>query len=167
MSKLRRYYGEGNTYFITCITQNREHVLIKYQSQLKESIRKYKNELKFSIIAWVILPDHFHMIVNPKDNNLSIILQKIKLSFSNKLRYLSGVRKGQIWQRRFWDHIIRNQEDMNNHIDYIHYNPVKHDYVKNPFDWNYSSLDEYRERDYYSKDWGVMDKIRFEDDYGE
>ncbi|MCD6163236.1 MAG: transposase [candidate division Zixibacteria bacterium] len=167
MSKLKRYYNEGNIYFITCVTNNRKHILIQYQSQLKDSIRKYKTELNFSIIAWVILPDHFHMIINPKNDNLSKLFQKIKLSFSKKFLYLSGVAKGQIWQSRFWDHVIRNQENMNNHIDYIHYNSVKHGYVKSPFDWVHSSLGEYYKRGYYSKDWGVMDAIRFEDDYGE
>ncbi|MCD6162410.1 MAG: transposase [candidate division Zixibacteria bacterium] len=167
MSILKRYYNEGNIYFITCVTQNRERILIQHQSQLKDSIRKYKAELNFSIIAWVILPDHFHMIINPRDNNLSKLFNKIKLSFSKKFRYLSGVNKGRIWQSRFWDHVIRNQEDMNNHIDYIHYNPVKYGYMKSPFDWEHSSINEYFKRGYYSKDWGVMDEIKFDDDYGE
>ena len=107
------------------------------------------------------------MIINPKDNSLSILLNKIKLSFSKKFRYLSGVNKERIWQSRFWDHVIRNQEDMNNHIDYIHYNPVKHGYVKSSFDWEHSSINEYFKQGYYSKDWAVMDEIKFEDDYGE
>jgi len=115
--------------------------------------------MKFKIPAFVALPDHVHILINPGGTNVSLILQRIKLSFSKKVRYLLGQSSGQIWQKRFWDHIIRNQEDMNKHIDYIHYNPVKHGYTNRPHDWKYSTFPEYYKRGYYSEDWGEMDPL--------
>ena len=64
----------------------------------------------------------------------------------------SGEKK--IWQRRFWEHVIRNEEDWRRHVDYIHYNPVKHGYAMCPSDWQYSSFSRAVERGWYSQDWG-------------
>ena len=75
------------------------------------------------------------------------------------------MKSGIVWQKRYWDHIIRNQDDMNNHVDYIHYNPIKHGYVNNPFDWKLSSIHNFK--DIYQADWGKSEKIIFEGDYGE
>jgi putative transposase len=72
-----------------------------------------------------------------------------------------------IWQKRFYDHIIRDQKDFNYHIDYIHYNPVKHGHVENPFDWNFSSLNGYFKEGHYAKDWGVNTELKFDGDFGE
>ncbi len=167
MSKLLRYYDDGNTYFITAVTNNRKKILIEHHDLFVDSLIKYKEKLRFSLIAWVVLPDHFHMIIDPGENDLSLVMQKLKLSFSKKFRYISNETKGHIWQSRFWDHIIRNQSDMNNHIDYIHYNPVKHGYVKNPFHWNPSSIHEYFRDGYYSGDWGCSEDLKFTGEYGE
>lgn len=167
MSRLLRYYDEGNVYFITAVTKNRVRILIKHQDLFEDSVKKYKEELRFSLIAWVVLTDHFHMIIDPRKSNISLVMQKIKLSFSKKFRYNSGEARGHVWQCRFWDHVIRNQTDMNNHIDYIHYNPVKHAYVKSPFHWGPSSIHEYFSRGYYTGDWGVSEKLTFDGEYGE
>lgn len=167
MSKLLRYYNGENVYFVTAVTKNREKILTEHQNLFEDSVKKYKEKLKFSLIASVILPDHFHMIIDPKHGNLSMIIQKLKLSFSKKFRYISGDERGHIWQSRFWDHIIRDQIDMNNHIDYIHYNPVKHGYVMSPFNWGPSSIHEYYKRGYYTRDWGVSEELTFAGQYGE
>ncbi len=74
---------------------------------------------------------------------------------------------GKIWQRRFWDHVIRDQNDLNKHIDYIHYNPVKHGLIKSPFEWEYSSIHNFCAEGYYSLDWGVKDKPDMDGEYGE
>jgi putative transposase len=75
--------------------------------------------------------------------------------------------RGKVWQTRYWDHIIRNEKDMNNHINYIHYNAVKHGLVESPFKWQYSSIHMYKEEGYYTEEWGVREKIVFKDDFGE
>ncbi len=166
MSKLLRHYSKGSIYFITAVTDQREKLLIKHYDLLRDSMTKYQNNLKFELIAFVILPDHLHLIINPENSDLSNIMQRIKLSFSKKLRYIS-VRSGMVWQKRFWDHVIRDRDDMNRHIDYIHYNPVKHGYVNSPFDWKESSIHDFYEKGLYPKDWGRKEKLIFDGDYGE
>ena len=117
--------------------------------------------------SWVVLPDHFHMIVDPKDNDLSGIVRRLKLSFANLYHIQQGMKRGTIWQPRFWDHIIRDRVDMNRHIDYIHYNPVKHGFVSDPFKWRYSSLDRYHKNGYYARDWGVNEQLWTDGEFGE
>lgn len=130
-----------------------------------ESVNGIKNKLDFKVIAWVINPDHFHMIIDPKKNNLSEIVKRIKLSFSKKYKYRHSIGPGRIWQNRFWDHIIRNETDFNRHIDYIHFNPVKHNLVKSPFQYKFSSIHKFR--NFYEDDWGAKTVLKFEEDYGE
>ena len=165
MTNIRRYYKEGQVYFITCVAYNRKKILIHNVDLFWESIQSIKNRLTFEIIAWVIIPDHFHMIIDPKVSNLSDILKRIKLSFSKKYRFNHQSVASRIWQNRFWDHIIRDQKDLNKHIDYIRYNPVKHEIVKSPFKYEYSSLSEYE--DFYEDDWGVKEILEFDGEFGE
>jgi len=167
MSKLLRFYSEGNIYFITAVTHKRKGFLIEHFDLLWSSVQKYQNELLFDIKAWVVLPDHFHMVVDPNDTNLSLIIQKIKLSFSKKVKYERVPKSESIWQKRFWDHIIRDQNDLNNHINYIHYNPLKHHYIDNPSKWEFSSMKDYIKRGVYLLDWGTRDVIQFDGNYGE
>jgi hypothetical protein len=80
----------------------------------------------------------------------------------------SRLRKNEkpIWQRRFWEHLIRNQKDLNRHIEYIHYNPVKHGLTKAPGDWAYSSFQRYVDKGIYDLKWGAGDKVEFDDTVG-
>jgi putative transposase len=167
MSRLRRYYSKGNIYFITAVTHQRQNLLIKYVGRFKDSMNKYRDELGVAYIAHVIMPDHIHMIIDPKNNDLSHVLNKIKLSFSKKVRHLFGWTGGHIWQSRFWDHMIRDQNDLNKHIDYIHYNPVKHGFAGSPFNWMESSIHDYYREGYYSRDWGSSATVILDGDYGE
>ena len=165
MTNIRRYFIEGDTIFLTHITYNRRPILIDNFDLLWSAVQKHVNNGR--IISWVILPDHFHIILNNNDIDIPTIIKKIKLTFSANLRKSINKKSGRIWQFRFWDHIIRNQDDLNNHIDYIHYNPVKHGLVRSPFEWKYSSLHDYVGRGYYPRDWGVREKIKFDGDFGE
>ena len=107
------------------------------------------------------------LLIDPKQNNLSIIIQKIKLSFHKKYNYFRNTPVKKIWQSRFWDHVIRNESDLANHFDYIHYNPVKHRYVHKPIEWKYSSFNNFFEKGYYSDGWGVNEKLSFDGKFGE
>ena len=119
------------------------------------------------MLAWAILPDHFHVIIRPGNSTISEIMHDVKLSFGFMYRERARVRSGRIWQNRFWDHIIRHQEDMNRHVDYIHYNPVKHGLVNNPFEWPDSSLHRFVSEGFYSRDWGQSVQPTFEEEFGE
>ena len=98
----------------------------------------------------------------------------IKSNFSrqiptNEYRRKSRTLKRErgIWQRRFWEHCIRNNEDLNRHIDYIHYNPVKHGYAEKASQWEYSSIHQYIQEGHLNKEWGVVEDFCFEEKFGE
>jgi putative transposase len=167
MSKLLRHYSGGNIYFITTITRRRSKILVEYHDLFWDSLLKFKKTIDFDIVAYVILPDHVHLIIDPRGGNPSDIMMRVKFSFSKKVRFESSQHSNAVWQSRFWDHMIRDQGDLNRHIDYIHYNPVKHGYVTSPFEWEHSSIHEFFRQGYYASDWGVMDKIEISGEFGE
>jgi putative transposase len=167
MVKIRRYHVDNAVYFITNVTYDRQPILINDIALLRESAAEISKRHRFEILAHVILPDHFHLILDPKAGNVSNILQRIKMSFAARHRKQQGLRSGRVWQNRFWDHIIRDNNDMNRHVDYIHYNPVKHGIVKSPFDWAHSSIDRYHRNGYYQRDWGATEGVAISGEYGE
>jgi len=167
MSNLRRYFKNADICFITNVTFQRKPILIENIDLLRQSIDNVKKKSTFNLIAWVILPDHFHFILDPKENDPTKILQRIKMSFGVLYRVKLNIRSGRIWQNRFWDHIIRNQNDLNLHVDYIHFNPVKHGYVTKASDWEHSSILDYINMGVYQKDWEIIKPQDLEGDFGE
>ncbi len=168
MPEYNRYYRQGGTYFFTAVSYrrrcifNNERAISLLWNCFKTTIKLYR----FSVNAVVILPDHIHTIwtLPENDSDFSTRWKIIKSDFSRQYKkidtgYLpkSLIRKGEvgIWQRRFWEHLIRDQEDFNKHCDYIHYNPVKHGLVKKPAEWKYSSFDNYVKHGYYDQYWGI------------
>ena len=166
MSKLRRYFRPDDIAFLAHVTYNRMPILIEYFEILWNAIEKHRIATRFDLMAWVVLPDHFHMIIAAGDKKIPDLIKKIKLSFSSMYRKVTEQREGRVWQYRFWDHIIRDQADLNHHIDYIHYNPVKHDFVNDPRYWKYSSYNAYLKEGIYIPGWGAKD-VKFEGEYGE
>ena len=157
MSNLRRFHEDGYIYFITNVTYKRQPLLIANVDLLEDALTACKSRCGFDLIAWVMMPDHFHLIIDPGETHISSILQRIKMSFAAQYRRRHRMHSGRVWQNRFWDHIIRDQEDVNRHIDYIHFNPVKHGQVGKPLNWPYSSFGEYVKQGLYQSDWGVID----------
>ena len=92
-------------------------------------------------------------------------MHNFKITFSRNYRDMYA--PGKVWQDRFWDHIMRNQEDMNRHLDYIHYNPVKHGLVNDPFLYENSSLKKFYQNGYYQRDWGIKEEVEFKRGFGE
>jgi putative transposase len=167
MSKLLRYYSSGQSYFITAVTHSRDPILIENSDLMREAMACAKTFGNLEILAWVILPDHFHAVLRPENGDLASTMQRLKLSFSSRYRKRMNLRYGQIWQRRFWDHTIRNADDLQRHLDYIHYNPVKHGLIECPFEWTESSACEFLRRGNYSSDWGRDDLFMDADGFGE
>ena len=167
MSKLLRYYVPGQTCFIANVTQNRIPILDGNYDLLLDSLYRYSRSLPFELIAYVLMPNHFHLLLSAPNTTPDKIMQKIKLSFSRRLNSRLGAVTGSVWQRRYWDHIIRDQDDFNKHFDYVHYNPVKHGYVDDPTKWKYSSFSRYLAEGIYSEGWGVVSRPRFSGDFGE
>jgi len=165
MSRLRRYFSEGKPYFITNVAFKRRPILRDNVDLFWQAADSVSRRLSFELIAWVVMPDHFHLIVDATECSLSDFMKRIKLSFSRYFMIRRGATKGRLWQYRYWDHIIRNEKDLNNHLNYIHYNPVKHGLVTRPFDYPHSSIHKFAE--YYQTDWGAKEEVEFNGDFGE
>jgi putative transposase len=167
MTNIRRHFQTGNLYFLTHVTSSRLPILVNNFDLLWRAIDASRVKHPFDLIAWVVLPDHMHLLIDPLQCDLSGVMRKIKLVFSTKYRESIRLASGRVWQNRFWDHCIRDQKDFNRHVDYIHYNPVKHGLVSAPGDYSYSSFREYRDQGYYSDDWGMREAIVTEGLFGE
>ena len=160
--KYRRLYVEGGTYFFTLVTENRRAILVKNVENLRSAFKHVMRNRPFSIEAMVVLPDHLHAIWKLPDNDsdYSTRWMLIKKRFSSFLQTTkvsakkSHRREKGIWQRRFWEHLIRDENDLKRHFDYIHYNPVKHRYVNKPMDWECSSFSRWVQKGLYPPDWG-------------
>lgn len=139
MSKLIRHFLPGQSCFITSVTARRNPLLVRHVTLLAQEVRRAGARSDFNIVAWVVMPDHFHFVLDAPNGDTSLIMQRIKLSFSGQYRSRTD-NAGFIWQPQYWDHIIRSQDDMNRHIDYIHYNPVKHGLVDSPIEYRLSSF---------------------------
>ena len=170
VANYRRSFVEGHSYFLTVVTHQRNPILIDNIALLRESFQESKRRYEYVIDAIVVLPDHFHIILTPeKSNTYPDIMKVVKQHFSKNCdekyyRHLfqskSREDKGYkpIWQKRFYEHTIRDEKDYRLRIDYIHYNPVKHGLVKRVKDWKYSSFQKFVENGYYSDDWGDFDE---------
>ncbi len=159
MKTLRRFNIRPAQYFITGVTFRREPILLNNIDLFWRSWRLTKPK------AWAILPDHFHAILEINEIGISEIMHSFKITYARIFRSLCGY--GKVWQNRFWDHIIRDQNDFNRHLDYIHINPVKHGYAKSPADYEFSSFKEYVTMGYYEKSRGKYFKIDLSNDFGE
>ena len=164
MPNYRRLYYPGGMYFFTVnLLDRRQTLLIDHIDKLREAIEESRANLTYHIPAMVVLPDHLHFIMAlPQgDQNFSNRVRLFKSGFSRRLpssESISDSRTGKgergIWQRRFWEHLIRDEEDLENHINYIHFNPVKHGYATKPTDWPYSSIHRFIKHGWRPLDWG-------------
>jgi len=144
---------------------------------LRRSFRDAMRNHPFTIDAIVILPEHIHCIwtLPVGDADFSTRWRLIKSHFS---RHCARTDQGQVsasrqrkqekavWQRRFWEHQIRNEQDFVQHVEYIHYNPVKHKLVTAPSEWAYSSFGRYVQAGVYLVDWGAAGSVAFPSDVG-
>ncbi len=183
MPEYRRSKETGGTYFFTVVTFNRLPILTSPESIniFRDAWNDVNNKHPFQTVAICLLPDHIHTIwkLPEGDADYSTRWKEIKRIYSRG--YLEnigfgGERNGSqvkrkevgIWQRRFWEHTIKDEVDLNNHIDYIHYNPVKHGLVKCTADWKWSSFYRYVKKGVYQPDWGGgKDIILLDENRGE
>ena len=169
MPSYRRAAVEGGTYFFTVVTFARRRVLTDTDVRLalRESIIATRTTLPFEIDAWVLLPDHLHCIwtLPAGDADFSTRWRLIKTRVTQRCGYRLEERKtisarrlkksqSTLWQNRFWEHRIRDNADMEKHVNYIHWNPVKHEHVRNAADWPYSSIHRYIGNGVIPASWG-------------
>ena len=173
MPEYRRIKKAGGIYFFTVVTHGRRPILIypEVRQALRDGISKVRQSMPFTIEAWVLLPDHLHAIwtlpgqdtrfatrwaviksyVTKNCGNLLDLGENVNISRSHR-------QEGGVWQRRFWDHIIRDEPDFHRHLDYLHWNPVKHGYVKRVIDWPYSTFHRFVAQGLYPPDWGGINE---------
>jgi putative transposase len=159
MSQYRRGYIPGGCFFFTVVAHQR-HPLFAGQSsveRLREGFRRAMARHRFRIDAIVILPDHLHSDwrLPDGDGDFSVRWRLIKHYVAAGMPAPTN-RRGEklVWQRRFWEHAIRDEDDWRRHVDYVHYNPVKHGYVSRPEDWPWNSFARARQRGWYASGWG-------------
>jgi putative transposase len=141
MRNVRRYYFPGAAVFITQNVRNRRPMLTAPQNVLifQQTMEGVRQRHPFVMHACVLLPDHFHWIITPTgSSNFSKIMQSLKWNFTRNYKIALGTAESiSFWQRRFWDHVIRDDRDLQTHLRYIALNPVKHGLCKRPEDWPY------------------------------
>jgi putative transposase len=165
MPDYRRYRVPGGTYFLTInLLERRSDLLVRHIDALREAVRRTRRERPFHIDAWVVLPEHMHCIITlpSGDDDFSNRIKAMKIRFvravpATERRSRTRVARGErgIWQRRFWEHVIRGDPDYARHMDYVHYNPVKHGHVAAVRDWPYSTFHRLVDAGLYSHNWGT------------
>ena len=158
----RRNRIAGGRYFFTVTLSDRKsHILTQHIGLLRAAFWQTQSQWPFTIDAIVILPEHLHAIwtLPPDDHDYSSRWRAIKSRFTHAL-CRTGItvprdvnRECRLWQRRFWEHTLRNEQDFIHHVDYIHYNPVRHGYVVSVADWPWSSFHRYVKQGLLPRDW--------------
>jgi REP-associated tyrosine transposase len=169
MSNYRRYFVAGGTYFFTVVTQGRATLFDDAAARqlLGSMFRRCLLRWPMRVLAIVVLPDHLHCLwVLPRgDSDYSARWRWLKGEFTRQWLAQGGTeqpcrggrlreRRRGVWQRRFWEHTIRDEADLERHADYIHYNPVRHQLVGSPRDWPWSSFHRWVRLGHYPPDWG-------------
>lgn len=174
MTHYRRTNQAGATYFFTVVTYRRREFLCNDDvlKALRDAIDKTRAQYPFSIDAWVILPDHMHAIWTlPLDdadfaNRWRLIKRYVTIACCATLHQphlmtasKTKHRESTLWQRRYWEHLIRDDDDYTKHMDYIHFNPVKHELVNRVLDLPHSSFHRCVRSGIYNPDWGLSAKV--------
>jgi putative transposase len=167
MSRYRRAIF-GNTFFFTVVSYRRRAILCRapLRDALRKAIEAVRQTRPFEIDGWVLLPDHMHCIWTLPDGDVdystrwAAVKRFVSTSVGEEFAYGRTTRSRQrhrestIWQRRFWEHMIRDEVDFERHLDYIHFNPVKHGYAKRAIDWPFSTFGRHVKDGIYPPDWG-------------
>jgi len=164
----RRITAPGGTFFFTLVTFERRKIFVDDLAVdlLRQAFRSVLMKHPFKIEAAVVLPDHLHMLwsLPEGDSDYSTRWRLIKSTFTHHWGSAKDIPntasrqiKGEqaVWQRRFWEHLIRDDLDWQRHVEYIHYNPVKHGLVRAPVEWRHSSFHTFVKQALYSPDWGA------------
>lgn len=177
MSDYRRYWVPGGTYFFTLVTHQRKPLFADPANieRLRQAATRVQHEQPFDFVAAVVLPDHMHFLwsLPPGDCNYAKRIGRLKVFFTQSLRetmqiatgrqdpsrYLTNNsrqkhRESDVWQRRFWEHTLDDEEELPNYLDYIHYNPVKHRLASCPHVWPASSFNRWVSQGLYDTQWG-------------
>ena len=168
MPNYRRHHVAGGCYFFTInlLERHKNQLLIQHINILRQVVKQIRLKFPFHIDGWVVLPEHMHCIwtLPEGDDDYATRIRLIKTLFSKQIpkgERQSAVRQKRgergIWQRRYWEHVIRDDNDYERHMDYLHFNPVKHGHVRQVKDWPYSTFRDLVEQGIYPEDWAGSD----------
>ena len=166
MPRYRRYFSHGQTVFLTLVTARR-HPWFSHEGvkeHLLDALRATRKLYPFKHYGHVLLHDHLHLLLSPQDETgIPKIVGSFKRAVIARLGNSSTTVRGRAWQRRYYDHIIRDEQDFSRHLDYLHYNPVKHGLVAHAADWTWSSLPAWQVQGIYPQDWGSCEPENIHD----
>ncbi len=181
MSDYRRLRVPGGCYFFTVALLDRRAAALEQEAvrtALRQAITETRRAWPFTIDAWVLLPDHLHCIWTLPDGDAgygrrwsrikrltSQVLDSPQWQPSSPSRIKR--RESGLWQRRFWEHVIRDEQDFARHFDSVHWNPVKHGLVRRAADWPWSSFHRWVQAGVYPTNWGLSDDMEHEAAHGE
>ncbi len=167
MPEYRRNWVPGGSFFFTVnLSDRRSALLVTQIDALRKAVRAARVRNPFHIDAWVVMPDHMHCMwtLPSGDADFAARWQFIKATFSRSLppaacRRASLIRKREtgVWQRRYWEHAIRDERDFAAHMDYVHFNPVKHGLAATPADWPFSTFRRCVALGMYPRDWAMVE----------
>jgi putative transposase len=172
MPHYRRNYVPGGTYFFTVVTYRRRRMLVDELARrcLRDAITEIRGKWPFEQVAFVLLPDHLHAVwtLPPGDDRYSLRWRRIKEDFTRRYLKAGGTELPQtdsriahghrgVWHKRFWEHTVRDEDDLKHCADYVHFNPVKHGLVARVADWPWSSFHRFVELGEYDPTWGAAD----------
>jgi putative transposase len=167
MPRSIRSFVPGGTYFFTVSLADREsHMLVREIQRLRTAYAAVQSRYPFETRAICVLPDHLHTVwqLPEGDADFPLRWQQIKSGFSEGLPASANTSESQaarrergIWQRRFWEHQIRDADDLVRHVDYVHFNPVKHGCAKQVRDWPFSSFHRWVRRGELPAKWGLVE----------
>ena len=143
----------GGTYFFTLASRNRQSCLVEAElrAALRSAIESTRPRWPFTVDVWVLLPDHLHCIWTLPEND-----HQFSNRWSSIKRLTTQALGRSVWQARFWEHAIRDERDYAAHVDYVHWNPVKHGHARRAIDWPYSTFHRYLKQGIYTADWCDM-----------
>ncbi|SEN78903.1 putative transposase [Duganella sp. CF517] len=152
MSDLKPLFADGDTYFLTMVTAHRAPIFSAPEARmiLRTAIQKVRRRHPFEIVGMVVLPDHLHALwrLPHDDYDFSLRWRLIK---THMTRYAGHGKR--VWQQRHREHTVRDERDLSHHLDYLHWNPVKHGLVERVQDWPWSSFHRYVAAGVYPVDW--------------
>ena len=178
MSWYRRWREAGGVYFFTVVTYQRRGILVSEMARplLRHALKTTRGERPFEILGVVLIADHLHTLwqLPPGDDDYSTRWRLIKSRFTRSMLAAGyeepprnpsreARQEHAVWQRRGWEHLIRDEGDWKQHLDYIHYNPVKHGLVGAPRDWPYSTFAKYVGLGEYEAAWGSQEPANLRD----
>lgn len=153
MAKYFEFRPGARQRFVTLMSNQRQRILRDYASILVEGWRRIEHDFGLELICWAALPDHMHVVVDTNFGSLKSLAHKYKLVTAELFLELDLAIPRPLWETGVFDQVIDSKLSLDQHIDFVHYNPVKHGLVSKPWDYQQSSFREFVKHGYYFKDW--------------